>query len=74
MQVSLPELNNLLHLDSFHVYDGPVAELNAYHFSHVLRDPGCFYFFNIACMTNPDSEGDQRLIRRDLCWLTGKFR
>lgn len=59
--------------DSFHVYYGSVDDLNAYHFAHVLRDPGCFYFFNITCMSAPDAEGDQRIIRRDLCWLTGNI-
>jgi hypothetical protein len=59
--------------DMFQVYEGNVEDLSAYSFMHVLQDPGCFYFFAVAY--NP---GDQvfnkrdAIIRRDLCWLTGK--
>lgn len=57
-------------IDSFHVFRGDIADLTAQTFIHVLRDPGCFYFINITCMSDPDENGDQRVIRRELCWLT----
>eukprot|EP01031_Cornospumella_fuschlensis_P044253 gene44253-54115_t len=63
--------------DMFQVYNGPITDLSAYNFVHVLRDPGCFYFFTIAycpAEDGPDPIGTinaaNNIIRRDLCWLT----
>mmetsp|Transcript_16449 Transcript_16449/g.17790 ORF Transcript_16449/g.17790 Transcript_16449/m.17790 type:complete len:635 (+) Transcript_16449:54-1958(+) len=54
--------------DAFRVYQGRPLDLTGHHFVHILRDPACFYFFNITCL--PDFEQPEALIRRDLCWLT----
>lgn len=61
-------------LDPFEVYNGPLTSLSAYNFANVLRDPGCFYFFNMSSIVhNWTNKNDSTIIRRDLCWLTGKF-
>ncbi len=54
--------------DPFRVYQGHPMDISGYNFTHILRDPACFYFFSIACI--PENN-DDALIRRDLCWLTG---
>jgi hypothetical protein len=54
--------------DTFRVYEGKPSKLTGYDFAHILRDPGCFYFFNISCL----SDANETILRRDLCWLTGR--
>jgi len=51
--------------DSFKVFDGSAKYLSPFHFRNVLRDPGCFYFFNIS-----STGQNKNRIFRELCWLT----
>lgn len=64
-------------IDMFQVYKGIPSNLSAYDFVHVLQDPGCFYFFAIACAPSDRTSSPKvtpqssMIMRRDLCWLTG---
>lgn len=61
-------------IDNFQVYQGHVNDISSHNFSHVLRDPGCFYFFQVTSVSDLISSSptpESTIIRRDLCWLTG---
>lgn len=35
-----------------------------------MRESECFYFIYVTCISDADNKGDQRVVRREFCWLT----
>eukprot|EP01038_Epipyxis_sp_PR26KG_P009077 gene9077-12242_t len=60
--------------DPFEVYNGELAELSAHEFQNILREPSCFYFFNISSLQQSlavaNEPENQIILRKELCWLT----